>query len=105
MQQEGPNATINIFQTDGTIPAAMPADAHHGCVADRNTVGRPFDKLKEAEQLLRSVGGLAGNAGLLGDADSYKAQRQAFETARAASPDGLYQVKKAKEASRVQSRR
>lgn len=62
-------------------------------------------KLKEAEQLLRSVGGLAGNAGLLGDADSYKAQRQAFETARAASPDGFYQVKKAKEASRVQSRR
>ena len=62
-------------------------------------------KLEEAEQLLRDVGGLAGNAGLLNNADDYKAQREAFEAAPASSADGYYQVKKAKEASRVQSRR
>lgn len=62
-------------------------------------------KLEEAEALLRSVGGLAGNAGLLNDADAYRSQREAFQAAPAASADGSYQVKKAKEVSRVQSRR
>jgi Ca-activated chloride channel family protein len=62
-------------------------------------------KLAEAEGLLRSVGGLSGNAGLLDFADDYAEQREAFQAAPAASADGYYQVKKAKEASRVQSRR
>jgi len=62
-------------------------------------------KLDEAEQLLRSVGSLTGNAGLLHEADAYRTRREAFEGAPMASADGRYQVKKAKEVSRARSRR
>ena len=62
-------------------------------------------KLDEAEQLLRSVGSLTGNAGLLQEADAYRTRREAFEGAPMASADGRYQVKKAKEVSRARSRR
>ncbi|MEC7946007.1 MAG: VWA domain-containing protein [Myxococcota bacterium] len=62
-------------------------------------------KLEEAERLLLAVGRLAGNAGLLDDADAYRKQKEAFEAAPSDSDAGSYQVKKAKEVSRAQSRR
>lgn len=62
-------------------------------------------QLQEAEGLLDTLGGLYGAADLRRDAGELRAQREAFRAAPAASSDeGLYQVKKAKEAARGYSR-
>lgn len=62
-------------------------------------------KLEEARNMLQSIGYLTGDADLLTEAEDYADQKAAFGAAAPSSAEGFYQVKKAKEASRVQSRR
>jgi Ca-activated chloride channel family protein len=61
--------------------------------------------LTEAEEMLMKVGDLTDDADLEKEAANYRDQRAAFGAAGPSSEEGLYQVKAAKEASRVQSRR
>lgn len=62
-------------------------------------------KLTEAQSMLQSIGYLTGDRDLLEEAAGYADQKAAFGAAAPASAEGFYQVKKAKEASRDQSRR
>lgn len=89
------------------------AKAHAGLLVDRSArsyaegdiAGNQAD-LREAEALLNSLGSDYDAVELKGEAAGVGAQREAFQAAPAASSDeGLYQVKKAKEAARGFSRR
>lgn len=89
------------------------AKAHAGLLMDRSArsyaegdIASNQADLREAEALLSTAGADYDAAELKAEAAGVSVQREAFQAAPAASSDeGLYQVKKAKEAARGYSRR